>query len=155
MNLAETIEQLNRMPDFVLAAIAAVGRDRVRFKLSPDDFCLLEHACHLRDLEREGYLVRIRRMLAEPNPALDSFDGTAVAAARDYMAQDARLAAMDFMAARKELTGLLAPLTDVELQRRGTFADKPVTLADVIAMIVEHDREHRAGMEAVLDTVED
>lgn len=143
------------MPDFVLAAVIAVGRDGVRFKLSPGDFSLLEHACHLRDLEREGYLVRIRRMLAEPHPALDSFDGTAVAASRDYMAQDARLAAMDFAAARRELVGLLAPLTDVELQRQGTFAEKPVRLSDVIGMIVEHDREHRLEMEAVLDQVED
>ena len=143
------------MPDFVLAAIIAVGRDGVRFKLSPEDFSLLEHACHLRDLEREGYLVRIRRMIAEPRPALDSFDGTAVAAARDYMAQDARLAAMDFAAARKELTGLLAPLTDVDLNRQGTFEGKPVRMSDLIGMIVAHDREHRLEMEAVLDQVED
>ena len=51
--------------------------------------------------------------------------------------------------------GLLAPLTDVELQRQGTFAEKPVRLSDVIGMILEHDREHRLEMEAVLDQVED
>ena len=45
MNLPETIEELSRMPDFVLAAVIAVGRDGVRFKLSPGDFSLLEHAC--------------------------------------------------------------------------------------------------------------
>ena len=155
MNLPETIERLQQMPDFVLAAIAAVGRDRVRFKLAPEDFCLLEHACHLRDLEREGYLVRIRRMIAEPNPALEPFDGTAVAAARNYMEQDARAAAHDFAAARRELTGLLAPLTDVDLARTGTFAGKPVRLAEVIGMIVEHDREHREEIERLMDAIEE
>lgn len=155
MNLPETIERLQQMPDFVLAAMAAVGRDRLRFKLSPEDFSLLEHACHLRDLEREGYLVRIRRMMSEPDPALEPFDGAAVAAARDYMAQDPVAAAKDFAAARRELTGLLAPLTDADLARTGTFDGKPVRLADVLAMIVEHDREHREEIEAVLDHVED
>jgi hypothetical protein len=155
INLPETIEKLQAMPDFVLAAIAAVGRDGTRLRLEPGDFCLIEHACHLRDLEREGYLVRVRRLLAEPRPALEPFDGAAVAASRDYMAQDARMAGMEFAAARKELLGLLAPLTDAELSRPGTFGDKPVTLGEVIAMAVAHDREHRAEIEALLDRVED
>ena len=155
INLPETIEQLQRMPDFVLSAIAAVGRDRVRFKLAPEDFCLLEHACHLRDLEREGYLVRVRRMLAEPRPALEPFDGAAVAASRNYMEQDARVAAQEFGAARKELLGLLAPLTNVDLDRAGTLGDKPVRLGQLVTMMIGHDHEHRMEIEALLDRVED
>jgi len=37
----------------------------------------LEHVCHLRDIEQDGYHVRIHRMLEESNPSLLSLDGTA------------------------------------------------------------------------------
>lgn len=155
MTWDESIEALGRMPDFLLAAIAAVGPERVTFKPDPQAFCLLEHACHLRDLEREGYLVRIRRMLAEREPALEPFDGTAIAAQRDYMSQGARAAGRDFTAARRELLELVTPLKAADLARRGTFSGQPVTLSGVVHMIVTHDREHRDEIESLLDLVED
>jgi hypothetical protein len=110
----------------------------------------VEHACHLRDLEREGYLVRARRMLAEREPALAPFDGDAVAAARDYPSQDAFAAARAFAFSRSELVALVAPLTPAELAREGTFGDRRVCFADVIAMMVEHDRGHREEIEQLL-----
>jgi hypothetical protein len=155
LNLPETIEELSRMPDFVLAAIIAVGRDGVRFKLSPEDFSLLEHACHLRDLEREGYLVRVRRMLSESTPALEPFDGGAIAAARNYPAQDARRAAADFAASRRDVLALLAPLGAGEMRLEATFGDRRVCFAEVVAMMVGHDAEHRAEVERLLESIEE
>jgi len=35
-----------------------------------EPFCAIEHVCHLRDIERDGYHVRIRRLLTEDNPSL-------------------------------------------------------------------------------------
>ena len=155
MPLGETIEQLGGMPAYVEGAIAAAPPDKLRHKPSPDEFSLLEQACHLRDLEREGYLVRVRRMLSEPEPALEPFDGAAVARDRNYPEQDARLAAQDFTSARRELTGLLAPLTEADLERRGTFDGQPLTFRDLIAMILEHDRGHRQEIERLLARRED
>jgi hypothetical protein len=155
MKLAESIERLEAMPAFVSQAVEAAAPDALAYRPGPDEFSLLEQACHLRDLEREGYLVRVRRMLTEPEPALEPFDGAAVASARKYMEQDARLAAQDFTAARRELTGLLAPLTDNDLERRGTFDGQPVTFRDLIAMILEHDRGHRDEIERLLARTED
>jgi hypothetical protein len=148
--LAESIERLDSMPVFVEAAVASASPDRLRFKPSPEDFSLLEQACHLRDLEREGYLVRLRRMLAEKRPVLASFDGAAVAAERDYLSQDARIAAQEFSAARRELTGLLAPLTAHDLAREAVFEERAISLGDLLAMMLEHDRGHRAEIEALL-----
>ena len=148
--LAEAIEMLQAMPSFVEAAIDGVTPDRLRYKPSPDDFSLLEQACHLRDLEREGYLVRVRRMLGEKRPELASFDGAAVARERDYLSQDARMAAQEFGAARRELTGLLAPLTQDDMRREATFDGRDICLGDLLGMIAEHDRGHRAEIEALL-----
>jgi hypothetical protein len=155
LGLAESIERLESMPEFLDAALEEAGDERLALRPTADEFCLREHACHLRDLEREGYLVRLRRMLTEKAPALEGFDGAAIARSRNYMEQDARLAAQEFATARRELVGLMAPLTDSDLDREGTFMGKPVCLADVIAMMVEHDRGHRDEIERLVDALED
>ena len=149
-SLAEAIERLAAMPAFVEAAVLGVSPQRLRARPGPGDFSLLEQACHLRDLEREGYLVRVRRILGERRPALASFDGAAVARERGYLSQDARVAAREFSAARRELAGLLAPLTREDLAREATFEGRPICLGDLLGMIVEHDRGHRAEIEALL-----
>lgn len=141
--LAGAMARMREMPAFLEGALARMEPSAVMRRPSPEAFSLGEHVCHLRDLEREGYLVRVRRLIAEERPALAGFDGDAVAAARDYPSQDAREAVREFAAARGELLALLAPLTASQLERPATFNGEPVTFAAVVAMIVQHDREHR------------
>ena len=155
MGLAESIERLESMPEFLGAALDAASADDLLYKPSPEEFSLTEHACHLRDLEREGYLVRVRRMLTEVRPALDGFDGAAVAASRDYPSQDGKRAAQDFAAARRELTALLAPLTAEDMKREATFEGRPVCFGDIVSMMVDHDRGHREEIERIMDDIEE
>ena len=155
LGLAEAVERLESMPRFLESAIDSVAPADLASQPGPGEFSLVEHACHLRDLEREGYLVRVRRMLAEPRPALEPFDGGAIAAARDYPSQDARQAAREFAAARREVVKLIAPLTPEQLRLEATFGDQRVCFADVIAMMVGHDAEHRAEIERLMDLIEE
>ncbi|MEO5677811.1 MAG: DinB family protein [Usitatibacter sp.] len=155
IGLPESIEELGAMPAFLDAAIDATPPDDLGSRPGPEEFSLLEHACHLRDLEREGYLVRARRALTEACPALEPFDGAKVAAARDYLSQDARIAAREFAAARRELVGLLTPLTVDDMRREARFGDQPVCLGDLVAMMVEHDRGHRGEIERLVDELEE
>ena len=150
MTLAESIGRLETMPAFVSAAVDGASADALAYRPGPDDFSLLEQACHLRDLEREGYLVRVRRLLTEREPELQPFDGAAVARERKYFEQDAKLAAQDFAAARRELTGLLAPLTEEDLARRARFGGESITFRRLVEMILEHDRGHREEIERLL-----
>jgi hypothetical protein len=148
-DLRSTIERIAAMPAFLDAALER-GRDRLRQRPAPGAFSLVEHACHLRDLEREGYLVRVRRMMTEERPALAGFDGGAVASARDYLSQDAAQAAREFAAARRELVGLVASLAAADLDKPATFGGDAVSFARVIGMVAEHDREHRDEIEQLL-----
>ena len=141
--LADALARLREMPPFVEGALAAAPPARRLARPDGAEFSLVEHACHLRDLEREGYLVRVRRLLAEAAPALDPFDGAAVAAERDYRAHDGVLAAREFAGLRRDTLALLAALDDAALGRVGTFEGRRVCLGDVVAMMVEHDRGHR------------
>jgi hypothetical protein len=109
----------------------------------------------LRDLEREGYLVRVRRILSETLPALEGFDGAAVAAERNYMTQDAHIAAQEFAAARREVVGLLSATTADDLDRAAIFAEKRITLRDLVAMMEAHDQGHREEISRLIEALED
>jgi hypothetical protein len=151
----DAITRLEAMPAFLDAALRSVPPADLVARPAAAEFSLVEQACHLRDLEREGYLVRIRRVLSESCPRLEGFDGAAVAAARDYLAQDPHMAAQEFAAARRESTGLLAAATAGDLDREALFAGKQITLRELIAMMVEHDRGHREEIERLVEALED
>jgi hypothetical protein len=153
--LPESIERLEQMPVFLEEALAAVSRDDYVSRPAAGEFSLVEQACHLRDLEREGYLVRVRRILSETLPALEGFDGAAVASERNYMAQDAHIAAQEFAAARREVVGLLAATTADDLDRAATFDEKRITLRDLVAMMEAHDEGHRGEISRLIEALED
>jgi uncharacterized damage-inducible protein DinB len=154
VGLQDAIATLSSMPGFLDAALHSADPGELRLRPAEDGFSLVEQACHLRDLEREGYLVRVRRILAEEVPALEGFDGAAVAKARDYLQEDAHAAARDFAAARREVVALLAPLEEAQLARGATFGGERITLAHLVAMMCDHDRGHRAEIEALVDAME-
>ena len=154
VGLQDAIAALSVMPGYVDAALHACSPGELALRPAEDGFALVEQACHLRDLEREGYLVRVRRILAEDTPSLEAFDGAAVAKARDYLGADAHAAARDFAAARGEVIALVAPLGEADLARAAIFDGDRITLADLIAMMCEHDRGHRAEIEALVDAMQ-
>jgi hypothetical protein len=147
--LPETLARLALMPAFVADALAR-GAGRLDARPAAGGFSLVEHACHLRDLEREGYLARVKRLLSTTGAALEPFHGDRVAEERNYLAQDARQAERAFAAARAELIAIVVTLGPADLAREGTFAGKRVTLEEVVAMAAGHDDEHRMDIERLL-----
>ena len=148
----ERLARLAEMPAFVADALAR-GAGRLDMRPASGGFSLVEHACHLRDLEREGYLARLKRLLASPGATLEPFFGDRVAEERNYRSQDAGRAASDFASARAELLGIVATLDAADLSREGTFGGQPITLEAVIAMVLAHDAEHRAKIARLLAEV--
>jgi len=142
VSLSEALRRLSDMPRFLHGAVVRASPQALRARPSPDAFCLIEHACHLRDLEREGYALRLRRLLTEDQPTLAGFEGDVVARQRDYMAQDAMNAVMEFTLARQALVERVDRLTRDEMQRRGRFLGRTITVCDLLSMMVEHDQEH-------------
>jgi hypothetical protein len=116
----EALRLLAETPAIVHAAVVDAMPARLRQRPAPEAFSLVEHACHLRDLECEGYNLRLQRMLGEENPALAGFEGDVIARERDYLAQDA------------------------------AQAGRTITVCDLLAMMVEHDRGHREEIAALV-----
>src|SRR2546423_10437328 len=105
--LAETPEVVRRLT-YALSAEAA------RRKPTPAEFSALEHVCHLRDIEQEGYSVRLSRLLAEEAPALMDIDGARLARERDYQQQNFASALADFTHARRENVARARTLTPAQ-----------------------------------------
>ena len=145
----ELLDRIAAMPRFLEEAIESAGPDELSVPGAQEGFSLREQACHLRDLEREGYHVRVKRILAEDVPTLEGFDGAAVAQARDYKSQDARVAAREFAVARAQLVAILRGATPAQLARQANLFGKRITLADLVGMIDEHDQGHRAEIDAL------
>ena len=141
--LPDALARLAEMPRILNAALVDASPEKLRTRDAEDSFCLIEQACHLRDLEREGYAVRLRRMLDEDRPKLAGFEGDVVARERDYMSQDAHEAAAEFAIARAALVQRAEALTPAQMARTADFLGRSITVCDLLAMIVEHDRDHR------------
>ncbi|MBN2385992.1 MAG: DinB family protein [Anaerolineales bacterium] len=109
----------------------------------PGEWCLTEILCHLRDVDVEVNLERLRRVLAEDNPFISAEDTDRWAEERQYRRQDGRQALADLIAARKELLALLDDLQASQWSRPARHAIfGPMTLQELVTFVAEHDRIH-------------
>ncbi|HET6330882.1 MAG TPA: DinB family protein [Holophagaceae bacterium] len=145
------------MPDQVEALLRLVPEGRLDW--SPDSweavpggmFSVLGQVCHLRDIEVEGYHVRLKRMLTEAAPDLESLDSYALAETRGYHAADIGEAMSAFRAARQITLEQLAGLDAAQLDCPGTFAEYgPITLRGLIHLLASHDAQHLACLHWLL-----
>ncbi|HUQ29876.1 MAG TPA: DinB family protein [Usitatibacter sp.] len=150
LSFPEALERLGAMPSVLEAALAGATEAQLRLRAASDGFCLIEQACHLRDLEREGYAVRLERMLDQEHPELAGFEGDVVARERDYMAQEARGAARAFRLERERFLARARTLTSDEMRRTGSFMGRSITVCDLLAMMVDHDAGHRGEIAALV-----
>ena len=74
-------------------------------------FTAVEQICHIRDIEIEGYHVRLRRLLEEDNPVLVSIDSYQVAKDRRYPDGSPAEIFAAFRRAREVTVSIIASLT--------------------------------------------
>lgn len=132
------------------------GMDAEELKARADDgtFSFVEHACHLRDLEREGYGARIEKILSEELPPLPDFDGTGVARERRYNEQLFDESMAQFTEARTRNASVLKDISDEQLNRRGVLDGVgEITLEGLVALMREHDVTHREELRVLREQV--
>jgi hypothetical protein len=134
---------LESTPALLAKAASELPEDRVRQRGTTGGFSFVEHVWHLADLEREGYGVRIRRLLSEDEPLLSNFDGERIAHERVYQRRDLADGLLAFTAARTRNLQMLRDVSNGDWTRtaeqEGVGA---VALGDIPRMMVEHDRDH-------------
>jgi len=111
-----------------------------------EHFSALEHICHLRDIEVDGYYVRFQRLLREEQPELPSLDSYQLAQERKYQADSAQNALEAFAYARMRTVALLGDHWP-QRTRRGSFAGfGAVDVEGLAHLLVSHDMQHLAGL---------
>jgi hypothetical protein len=142
------LDELASMPAFLRAALARLTPAQAVVRGPGGDFAPVEHVWHLADLERDGYALRIRRLLEDERPRLADFDGARVARERGYLALSLAEGLAAFEGARRENMSALRRIAGGDWDRAGTQEGVgTVSLCDVPALMVEHDRGHRQEIE--------
>jgi hypothetical protein len=154
------VSALSAFPRQLEELFAVIPRSHIQW--TPDSWegipsetlTALEQVCHVRDIEIDGYHVRLRRLLEETNPTLVSIDTYELAKQRRYAEADPAEAFRAFAAARAATIELVRGLYAEQLARRGSFAEYgAVTVRSMIHFLCSHDQQHLAGLQWLLGKV--
>ncbi len=119
-----------------------------------NEWCITEVLCHLRDVESEVNLPRIRKIVEEENPFLPGMDTDPWAEERQYLRQDGVRALSAFTEARVTLLTFLEQLDSEGWKRPARHAIfGPTHLQELVAIIAEHDRIHIRQIHSTLEAV--
>lgn len=130
-------------PESVRRLALGLGKSETRWKPASNEFSVVENVCHLRDIEVDGYVVRISRILKEEKPFLPDLDGARLAEERDYNNQDLKAALGAFRQAREDNLRIIRELSSEQLMRTGTLENAgTITLLRLLELMREHDGAH-------------
>lgn len=109
-----------------------------------------EVLCHLRDFE-DIFIERARLTLDRDNPDLPFPDPDALAAERDYNAQDIADVMADWQAKRVQSLDLFTSIADDQWERSGLHPRRgPFTLNDQLLLSARHDVLHFEQLTRIL-----
>ena len=154
---AITLRALADFPDQLEAHFAAFPPEFIHWTppswdgVPSEALTALEQLCHVRDIEIDGYQVRIRRTLSEVTPTLASIDTDALVRERAYALDEPARALAAFRAARAQTLETISVLSDAQLARTAVFEGYgPLTLRSLIHYLCSHDQQHLAGLQWLL-----
>lgn len=148
---ARHLETLAATPAALKEALRGVPKKLLLFTPAPGKWSILEILCHMRDMEREAYLERYTRILAEPEPKLPDVNGDALAIERDYRGQKAADVLRDWMRLRRESLRLLKKAKPEQWRRAGIHETMGrITIDEFVARhAVGNDVAHLAQIDAI------
>lgn len=156
----EILDELASMPDALEGLFARVPADAGGWEPESWDgfpgetFSAQGQVCHVRDIEIDGYQVRIARLLREEQPRLVSIDSYEIARERRYHEQDPVAALSGFRSARAQTIEMLRGVRAADWSRRGHFEGYgPVTLTGLVHFLASHDRQHLACLHWLLGKI--
>jgi hypothetical protein len=134
---------LKNMPETLRQQVAGLTDAQIHFHPEGGYFSVLENICHLRDIEVEGYGMRLKRILAEDHPTLPDLDGGQLARDRRYNEQPLQPALDAFIQARHANLKILEKVTERQFARTAYLETVgEITLGKLLELWVEHDRGH-------------
>lgn len=147
LRFAQVVDALAEMPERFAALVARVPQASWSRRPPGTAFSLLEHACHLRDLDAI-FAERFNSVRRAHLPLIESVNGTVIAEERNYMAQDLAAAMREFSENRQRLCASLRRLTPEQLARCGLCdGTRRMTLEELVRELLDHDKTHGLELE--------
>ncbi|UCF62547.1 MAG: DinB family protein [Anaerolineaceae bacterium] len=120
-------------------------------RVEMDEWAPVEIVCHLRDVEAEVNLPRVRTILNDLDPHISSFDTDLWAEERDYICQSGPNALTAFIEERQETISILEEIDAEDWSRPARHSlFGPTTLLEVMNIAAEHDLIHLAQLRSAL-----
>jgi FMN phosphatase YigB (HAD superfamily) len=124
-------------------AVAGLPAPSWAARAAASEWSITEILCHLRDVEREVNLPRLRSVAEQDNPFVSGADTDPWAVERNYQAQSGPAALDDFASARKEAVRYLRAQPASIWSRTARHAIfGPTLLVEIVGWILDHDRIH-------------
>ncbi len=152
-----TLNALATFPDQLDALFATFPEHKKHWRpdnwdgIPSESLTALEQLCHVRDIEIDGYHVRIDRTLNESHPLLISLDTYRLRNERHYERTAAADAITAFREARLQTLAKISSLSEKQWDRSANFEGYgKVTLRGIVHYLASHDQQHLAGMQWLL-----
>jgi len=141
------VEQYARGPGRIREALATVPHEALQWRPAPGKWSVHEVVVHCADSETNAAL-RIRYLLAEPEPLIVGYDQDAWARLFDYHAQPLEESLAVAAAARDRTVPLLRAMTDADWSKQGRHTESgPYTALDWLRIYAAHLEGHAAQIE--------
>jgi uncharacterized damage-inducible protein DinB len=142
------LDAAEKSPKQIAAAVSGLSDRVLRYKPSPDKWCILEIMAHLADMEYL-YAYRIRQMVADKDPVIAPIDQDAWAKNLGYLESSVPELVALYGLNRHATLQLLRriKLSDLEKSARHPEKPQPVTVADYLQMMSKHGPNHLEQIE--------
>ena len=145
------LDALRATPARLKDALAGVPKALALWTPAPGKWSILEIVCHMRDMERDAYQARFRRILAEDNPTLPDIDGDRSSIEGDYRSQKLGDVFRDWKRLRRETMRALAGVRHDQWGRLGTHETAgPLSIDDFVRRLALGNDEAHLGQIAAI-----
>lgn len=133
------------------AVLKNIPRAVVTWTPAPGKWSILEIVGHLRDMEKDAYLARYRRILSEETPSLPDADGDKLSLENDYRTQKLSGLLREWSRLRRESLKLLKKVKPADWERAGIHETAGrLTMSDFVRrQAVGNDLAHLGQIEAI------
>jgi hypothetical protein len=146
------IANLKSLPNEIEHLVKDLSPDDMRWRPIPNKWTIGEIICHLRDVERDAFQIRLRRSLFESEPVFELFDQNAACVNGNYIEQDHRKALAEFRELREETVSALTSVPLEFWERTGTHPERGTKTVEeqVTHQVKNHDVSHLNNIRDIL-----
>jgi hypothetical protein len=146
---SDMLARMAATPTRIAAACGARTEAQLRAAPTENEWSAAEILAHLRAAD-DILAYRAYMMLVRDNPPLPVFDERRWAAVAGYAQLDPHESLRAFTLRRTELLAMLRAAAPDDWQRTGVHEQRgAVTILDMLRVLVEHEEEHCAQLEAI------